>query len=239
MNFNTAHTPQHGSTRRDTMTTPRHGNAQPVGETATKLIETLVPPTKAKPPLMPITVLNHPWSFQTNHPDQKAALAAVQRFCGDLETQSAARWLTLTGDSGCGKTHLARKAAEYFQKCIMGFVTVNEGKVYRADYRLRTWSKCMAKIYEGEFGSLDELADEYFVVIDDVGAEHDPRKFGVSKLLELLDRRKGKWTILTSNLHLDELGEKLDVRIASRLIRDGSTVVRMTCGDFNLLRTAS
>lgn len=92
----------------------------------------------------------------------------------------------------------------------------------------------MTQIYNGEFGSVEALVDEWLVVLDDIGAEHDPRKLGVSKLLDVLNGRSRKWTILTSNLTMQEIAETLDTRIASRLIRGESKVVEMTCPDFNL-----
>ncbi len=36
---------------------------------------------------------------------------------------------------------------------------------------------------------------------------------------ELLNARLGKWTVITSNLNIGQIAERLDVRISSRLMR--------------------
>lgn len=144
-------------------------------------------------------------------------------------------WLSLVGYSGTGKTHVAKEIVGFFKKHLLGSQYMPQPNVVSCrDYRFRTWSKCMTQIYNGEFGSVEALVDEWLVVLDDIGAEHDPRKLGVSKLLDVLNGRSRKWTILTSNLTMQEIAETLDTRIASRLIRGESKVVEMTCPDFNL-----
>lgn len=144
-------------------------------------------------------------------------------------------WLTITGTSGSGKTHLAKKICHWFRRNLQHEPYVpRTGEVWHMDYAFKIWSKALVAIYEGEGGLVEMLSDEWLAVIDDVGAEHDPRKFGVSKLLEVLENRKRKWTVITSNLTLDQISSHLDTRIASRMIRDGSKVVNFTRKDFNL-----
>lgn len=91
----------------------------------------------------------------------------------------------------------------------------------------------MVKLYGGEYDGFEEIAGEYLLAIDDFAATHDPSKFGVSKLMELMNKRERKWTVFTSNLNMQQIAE-MDTRIASRLIRHGSKVIEMHCGDFNL-----
>lgn len=144
-------------------------------------------------------------------------------------------WLTLVGSSGVGKTHLANKIREWFRLNLLGRQFVPKENVVRChDYRFRTWQKAMGQIYDGNYGIVEALSEESLAIIDDIGAEHDPRKFGVSKLLEILNARRDKWTVMTSNLTLEQIHEHLDARLASRLIRDGSKVIEINCPDFNL-----
>jgi DNA replication protein DnaC len=70
------------------------------------------------------------------------------------------------------------------------------------------------------------------LVIDDIGAEHGS-EYGTQKLLELLDRRAGKWTFITSNLTMERFAE-LDNRIASRLIRGHNRVLQIVTQDYAL-----
>jgi hypothetical protein len=55
-----------------------------------------------------------------------------------------------------------------------------------------------------------------------------------SKLYDVLESRLGKWTVLTANVSLSQIGELLDPRIASRMIRNNSVVVDVNLPDWNL-----
>jgi hypothetical protein len=48
-----------------------------------------------------------------------------------------------------------------------------------------------------------------------------------SRIAELLQLRSGKWTLLCANLTIEEVASRLDGRIASRLRRDGSWLVKI------------
>lgn len=119
--------------------------------------------------------------------------------------------LFLTGTVGTGKTHLGaaivRHLAESrisvaFQRCSEFFSAVRE--MYRKE--------------ESEGLLLSPLITPRFLVLDDLGAgslSDAERRF----TLEVLDRRANhlKPTVVTSNWSLQEIAEKMDDRIASRL----------------------
>lgn len=86
----------------------------------------------------------------------------------------------------------------------------------------------------GGTGWVDEMKMTKFLFIDDIGQVLDKTGFITSKLSSLLAQRVGKWTFLTTNLTVQQISEKLDTRIASRLIRDGSQVVEVDTEDWNL-----
>jgi DNA replication protein DnaC len=181
------------------------------------------------------SVKSHSWNFRTPNSQLRDALDAAQWFCADMATGQKPYWLSLVGYSGTGKTHLARAITDFFKHRMMGVPYIElENVIRHRDYRFRTWSRCMGQIHRGEFGSVQDIAQEWLLVLDDIGAEHDPRKFGVSQLLDILNIRRDRWTVITSNLTLEQIGENLDVRLASRLIRDGSKVIELTCQDYNL-----
>lgn len=83
---------------------------------------------------------------------------------------------------------------------------------------------------------MDDLIDVDFLGIDDMGAEYDPSGFIKSGLDRLLNSRRGKWTVITSNLTKKEIGEKLDTRILSRLFREGGVVVESNLTDYEIRR---
>ena len=76
--------------------------------------------------------------------------------------------------------------------------------------------------------------DAWLLVIDDFGTQYDKSGFVLSKLFELINRRMGKWTVITSNLNLKQIANDVDPRIASRLVRDGNRVVDCSTKDFYL-----
>lgn len=103
-------------------------------------------------------------------------------------------------------------------------------------YEVVRWArKNEVRIWRDEPTELfGELADQKeMVVLDDIGGAYET-DFSKTTLLEFLDRRQHKWMMITSNLTLEEIGRKLDVRIASRMLRHGSVVVEMNAIDFNL-----
>ncbi len=147
-----------------------------------------------------------------------------------------AHWLTLSGQSGAGKTHLARQIHRYWQKRA-GWATIQGRAGAVCSLRESTflsWRRFMERQRGGAFDELQDVRAMQFLVIDDIGAEHDPNGFARARLDELIDGRLGKWTVITTNLSLDEIHDKLDGRIASRMKRGGSRVIETTATDFNL-----
>lgn len=73
-----------------------------------------------------------------------------------------------------------------------------------------------------------------FLVVDDVGANRDNTGYVTGRLGNLLGERAGKWTVVTSNLTMEQISERLDTRIASRLVRGNNRVVEIDCIDYAL-----
>jgi len=142
-------------------------------------------------------------------------------------------WITLWGKSGSGKTHLAKKAWKYWLETAQWEVCGRTGanQVGRGSYW--SWPKFIKDIHD-EYDLLEDLIEEKFVVLDDIGADRDKSGFSTDTLAKLLDQRLGKWTFITTNLPLKEIAAKLDPRIASRMLRGGSKVVDMDTTDYNL-----
>ena len=129
-------------------------------------------------------------------------------------------WLTLAGTCGVGKTHLAKAVAKTHQN-----VAKSPGKFVR-------WIDALNYMRDGHHNYASELARESLLVIDDIGAEHGS-EYGSQKLLEVLDKRLGKWTFITSNLTMERFAE-IDRRIASRLVRDNNQVLECVTTDYAL-----
>ncbi len=145
----------------------------------------------------------------------------------------------MLGHSGVGKTFLAR--------CILGelgcnawgdLISIREwisgGELLRAGAKFRSFPKVADRLKGGEYDLIESLEQPFLLILDDVGAEYDPNKFTASNLNRLIRSRRGKWTVITSNLSVAAIAEKIDQRIASFLIRDGNKAVEIETKDYSL-----
>ena len=137
-------------------------------------------------------------------------------------------WLSLIGNTGVGKTHLAQEIKRTWRRLEIRKRCPNSAsgwRVTRGKRQFFAWPYITNKIRQGDFGIIDYVCDEIdFLVIDDLGVGYQS-ELTTAKLGEIADRRLRKPTIITANLSLEEISDKLDPRIASRMIRGGSLVV--------------
>lgn len=169
----------------------------------------------------------------------RTALNEAMRFCGAMASASEpARWLTLLGPSGTGKTMLAKIITRFFRRHLDGLEDENTSSPTAKYLRrggLKAWAGVMQDMLDGDFSGIRDLKDDWFVCLDDIGAEHARnRELSISKLYDILNARAGKFTVITANLTLEEVNRTMDARIASRLLRHGSVVVDVAAMDYNL-----
>jgi len=163
----------------------------------------------------------------------KAACDAAAAIVAEMGARSIPRWLTITGKQGNGKTTLARAIFEQAQQLNPG----NASLWYSPPRRPRcVWyneTDFAAEVQQ--WPRLPEyLRDDYLVVIDDLGTARERWDQVADALYRLANARLGRWTVWTSNMTHAEIDAKLDARLASRLIRDGSKGVRITAPDYAL-----
>jgi DNA replication protein DnaC len=164
-------------------------------------------------------------TFGAYHRDLARALYELEVFAGEHYREGPRRWLTLTGPSGIGKTLLGRMWAQYCK---------SRGKAAL----WATWpilvSRCADERCWDYFGTLQSAP---FLILDDLGAEAKGlQRASKDNLAHLLYARRGKSTLITSNLNLNQLGEAYEVRLADRMIRDGSRIVSIAddCVSYSL-----
>lgn len=174
-----------------------------------------------------------------SEPSLKEAKTAAMRFCAAMgDRYQPAHWLTLLGPPATGKTMLARLCCRFFSQYLDCFRDERANPELEVRYRrggFKAWGNVMRDMIEGDYSGLRDLRDDWFVCLDDIGAEYSrQRELSASKLYEVLNAREGLFTIITANLTLQQINEQMDARIASRLLRHGSLVVDVTARDFNL-----
>lgn len=164
------------------------------------------------------------------------ALDKAMQFCLDMAGVSVPPyWLTLLGPSGVGKTMLARKITSFFHARLDGFRDEAKAGNWLRHGGMKAWGAVINDAMEGDYSGLRNLKEDWFVCLDDIGAEYDRHKdLSVAKLYDVLSARTNRFTVITANLTQDDVNRKMDARIASRLLRHGSVVVDIDAPDFNL-----
>ncbi len=141
---------------------------------------------------------------------------AVRRWADDPQG-----WLVLVGRHGCGKTHLAAAVAHYRRRQgdTAIFIIVSE----LLDYLRSTYSPDSKVSYDRVFEKIKSVP---LLVLDDFG-EHSATPWAAEKLYQLFNHRYNAKlpTIVTSSLSLDEIDEKIDSSISSRLAHAGFSVI--------------
>ena len=119
-------------------------------------------------------------------------------------------WLVLLGPTGCGKTHLAAAVAN--QQIARGkpiyFVVVPD----LLDHLRSAYSPDSKVPYDELF---ETIRTAPLLVLDDLGA-HSSTPWAEEKLYQLVNHRYNHRlpTVITTNLSLDELDERLASRLA-------------------------
>jgi DNA replication protein DnaC len=144
-----------------------------------------------------------------------------------LNSKQTPRWITFLGNSGTGKTYLAKTL---FSLAVKRLGTAATNYIVRSCY----WPDFVQRLRDGTaYGERNDMKLWPVLLLDDIGAERDVSGFATEELNTLLGCRMGKWTILTANLEFDRVTQ-LDQRIASRMYRDGNICLEIKTEDFSL-----
>lgn len=167
--------------------------------------------------------------FETfGEPGLEQMATAANDLMAELPGGIHGRWLTLSGNSGIGKTFLMRQIFEAAKRVP----AIASHPALKVPNQFWTWSDVVDELRDKKFWLLKELAELNLLCLDDVGAEN-ATSFSSERLYYLLNSRLGKWTVITTNKTVAQIAET-DVRIASRLIRDKNQVVACEAVDYAL-----
>jgi len=156
------------------------------------------------------------------------------RFLGEIQADTAPRWLSFLGKAGIGKTYLARQVYRLADAHFGNYICPQKNIVQKRAIRFVDWRVLADQFRAGEHYRTTEVADAWFLVLDDIGTEYDPNGFLASRIDRILNARLGKWTILTSNLDIQGISDRLDVRISDRMLRDANKVCDVSTKSFAL-----
>lgn len=172
--------------------------------------------------------------FQTfRETDLIKAKAAAIRFCADMASEDKpARWITFLGTSGGGKSMLSKLIVRFFQRHLDCLVDETKKDQHLRNGGTKEWCEAVGEMRQGDYSGFAQLKRDWLVSLDDIGAEHSSQA-AVGKLYEVLSGRVGRFTVINANKTLEAIAA-IDLRLSSRLQRDGSVVCEIETEDFNL-----
>jgi len=168
-------------------------------------------------------------NFQAVDDSRKKNLRISKEYVGK---HGFGQGLFFTGPNGTGKTHLA--VAILRELSLKGELHWFFVKTPYLLMRIRQVFKKESS--NSEESLIDQFIDYDYLVIDELGVEKIT-DWSLQTLYLIIDGRSDclKSTIITSNLSLQEIEEKIDPRIASRIV-GMSKVVRFESDDWRLRR---
>src|SRR5690606_16674629 len=155
-------------------------------------------------------------NFKTNNNSVFEAKRAVMEYVKTFDSNPESRYnLLLMGNSGAGKSHLAVTKARTLKEkgFIVGFLTSGTLLTKIQD----TWKE---KDHQSKEKIYKDLEMFELLVIDDIGSEaKSASEYDWSKkeLFEIVERRKCKPTIYTSNFNIEHLPTAIGEKVFSRL----------------------
>lgn len=232
------------------MTTRKHGDAVEIKALVPRAVKGLALATKENP-RNTATWAKFDQFVTLEDPQLDRMKFEAASFLDDMLNDREPRWLSLLGTSGAGKTMLAKiisrnfRAEKHFN---INWSATNrtqtehspQGRIIRYRGGFINWGDAINnRMLKGDYDFLDDMRSYSFFAIDDIVSEYEKhRSLSAAKLYNVFEARLGKWTVVTANLSLEQIGEKLDPRIASRMLRHGSVVVDVDVPDYSIREKA-
>lgn len=98
------------------------------------------------------------------------------------------------------------------------------------------WPTIRRQLAAQNWSLVDSLIQKHFLVLDEIKESGEKTDVFRDALADIISCRMGKWTILTCNLNLEQIGAQIDPRVSSRMIRDGNRCVHFNCPDYSTRR---
>lgn len=175
--------------------------------------------------------------MECKHPQLKVLEEAVYDFCaGYAKSPSRGYRMVIYGNNGAGKSHAAKAIHGWANRMAINLPLVNDDVGVRlATSEFHNWPTVVDRLKGGEWELIEQMMPVNLLVLDDLGAEHDPSKMGIEKLYLLLERREQKWTVITTNVGPLAWEGRFEKRIASRFLRNCKHIALDEVPDYKTL----
>jgi DNA replication protein DnaC len=177
--------------------------------------------------------------MEGDHPGLIKAMDQVFDFCVDYtKSPGRGRTLIIHGDNGTGKSRLSRKISRWAKQVAMKLPLVvdqlgMQGNMMVPSVHFSSWPEVVDGFKRDEWQILEDMQAATLLLVDDIGAEHDPSRIGVEKMYVLLNRREFRWNVFSTNVAPAGWVEKFERRIASRFYRNAIHVDLSGVPDFS------
>lgn len=165
--------------------------------------------------------------LEATHPQIEEARQKIYSVCAAYaRTPAHGRTLVIIGENGAGKSRIANHIAFWARAIALKLPMVEHADLGLGapSVAYALWPDIVDGFKRNEWEIVDDMQKSAMLILDDIGAEHDPSKIGVEKLYILLSRREFKWNIITTNMQPFAWEEKFERRISSRLYRNAEHI---------------
>jgi len=169
------------------------------------------------------------WQFEERCRETTEMLQAARNACGLALMGDAPPILSLVGNTGTGKTHLAKRIRAFWGQHMAWRSVPGIGIPAAREMRMLKWATLQDADLAERRRRLAIARTADLLIIDDIGAEHGEKmtQWAAQQILSLLESRQELATVITSNMTMAELTE-WDARIADRMRRPGCLLVEVT-----------
>lgn len=169
-------------------------------------------------------------------PEIQDLATKVEAFCGRwFKGDRKESLLILIGSSNCAKTHCAKSVFKFARNMGQASFSIRKDSFVVPGSAMFRWPEIVDGFKNGDYSVMDDLFLTDLIVLDDLGAEHDPSKMATNKLCQVMSRREKTFTMITTNVKPDEWAQAFDTRTADRFLRN-SVIVDLTGLESYVLR---
>lgn len=165
--------------------------------------------------------------MRITRPQIEVAANSIFSICAEYaKSPSVGRTVVIFGENGSGKSHIAKAVSYWARRIALKIPPVlnGEDEFGPPSSLFAHWPHIVDGFKLNEWAILEDFMKATLLVLDDIGAAHDPSSVGSEKLYILLNHREKKWNIVTTNFAPGAWDEKFERRIASRLFRNAQHI---------------